>query len=121
MSIETTPNQNVFNTAKQIVLGELEKNPEGWGFVELDPREKFDKSLIAQRLAENGGVDDYTGESLLLADAVGDHDIPRSWGIALGGVTEYSNLKVTTAFHNNKKLNRNGDQYIQYLKEQGVI
>ena len=70
---------------------------------------------------ENGGVDDYTGLPLSEDDAVGDHDIPRSWGIALGGVTEYSNLKVTTAFHNNKKLNRNGDQYIQYLKERGVI
>ena len=120
-SLWGSPNPNVFNTAKQIVLEELEKNPVGWGFVELDPREAFPKEMIERRLAENGGIDDYTGESLLLADAVGDHDIPRSWGIALGGITEYENLKVTTAYHNKKKLNRNGEQYIQYLKDQGVI
>ena len=112
-----SPNSNVFKTAKTIVLNELKENPSDWGFVELDTRTSFPKSMIERRLAENGGVCDYTGEPLSIEDAVGDHDIPRSWGINLGGVTEYSNLRVTTEFHNKRKNNRSGEQYKQYLEE----
>ena len=112
-----SPNSNVFKTAKTIVLGELKQTPSDWGFVELDSRKSFPKNSIERRLAENGGVDDYTGKSLSFEDAVGDHNIPRSWGINLGGVTEYHNLRVTTEFHNKRKNNRSGEQYKQYLEE----
>jgi len=115
-----SPNSNVFKTARMIVLSDVKENPSDWGFVELDTRESFPKSMVEQRHGENGGVDDYTGLELSQDVAVGDHDIPRSWGKALGGVTEYHNLKITTEYHNGKKLNRNGEQYKQYLRESGV-
>ncbi len=93
------------------------KVPNDWGFVELDPKLSFPDDMINRRLAENGGVCDYTGESLSRTDAVGDHDIPHSWGIGLGGVTEYHNLKVTTRYHNQQKLNMCGDDYLEKLKK----
>jgi len=34
----------------------------------------------------------------------------------LGGMTEYSNLAVTTKFHNLKKLNISGDEYKSKLQ-----
>ena len=108
-------NSNVFKTAYMIVEGEM-KNPHDWGFVELDPKRTFSKNDIQKRLAENGGVCDYTGEPLSFEDAVGDHYIPHSWGVSLGGVTEYSNLAVTTKFHNLKKLNISGDEYKSKLQ-----
>ena len=108
-------NSNVFKTAYMIVEGEM-KNPHDWGFVELDPKRTFSKNDIQKRLAENGGVCDYTGEPLSFEDAVGDHYIPHSWGVSLGGMTEYSNLAVTTKFHNLKKLNISGDEYKSKLQ-----
>ena len=53
-----------------------------------------------------------------LSDAVGDHNIPRTWGIGLGGVTEYHNLAVTTKYHNQQKLTMSGDQYLDKLDSQ---
>ena len=108
-------NPNVFKTAEMICLEEINGNPADWGLVELDPRTSFSKDDIERRLAENGGVCDYTGEPLKFVDAVGDHDIPRSWGIGLGGETEYHNLKVTTKYHNQQKLNMCGDDYLEKL------
>jgi len=108
-------NPNVFKTAEMICLEEINGNPADWGLVELDSRTSFSKDDIERRLAENGGVCDYTGEPLKFADAVGDHDIPRSWGIGLGGDTEYHNLKVTTKYHNQQKLNMCGDDYLEKL------
>ena len=110
-------NSNVFKTASQIVIDEME-NPFDWGFVELDPRTSFPRKLIRRRLDENGGVCDYTGEPLSLSDAIGDHNIPRTWGIGLGGVTEYHNLAVTTKYHNQQKLTMSGDQYLDKLDSQ---
>ena len=107
-------NANVFRTAYSIVVGEM-KVPNDWGFVELDPRSSFPRDMLERRLAQNGGVCDYTGDPLPRADAVGDHDIPRSWGVGLGGVTEYDNLKVTTKYHNQQKLNMCGDDYLEKL------
>ena len=109
-------NANVFRTAYNIIVGEM-KEPFDWGFVELDPITSFPRNMIERRLAENGGICDYTVESLSIVDAVGDHDIPRSWGIGLGGVTKYRNLKVTTKYHNQQKLNMCGDDYLEKLKK----
>lgn len=109
-------NANAFRTAISIAKGEM-KVPNDWGFVELDPKSSFPDDMKNRRLAENGGVCDYTGEPLSRTDAVGDHDIPHSWGIGLGGVTEYHNLKVTTRYHNQQKLNMCGDDYLEKLKK----
>ena len=110
-------NTNVILTAKNIVEMEMSTNPDGWGFVELDSRKTFPKHLIEKRWRENGGICDYTGEKITLDEAVGDHDIPRSWGIKKGGVTEYHNLKITTAYHNGQKLTMTGEAYRLKLKE----
>ena len=103
-------NSNVIRTASNIVSSEIALNPD-WGFVEID-RNDFTKKQIEQRWEENGGIDDYTGKPIQFEDAIGDHDIPRAWGIAKGGVTEYSNLKITTAYHNNQKLTMSGEAYL---------
>jgi len=113
-------NSNAFKTAYKIVTDEME-NPSDWGFVKLDPKTSFPKHMIERRLNENGGVCDYTGEPLSLSDAVGDHNIPRTWGIALGGVTEYVNLAVTTRYHNQQKLTMSGDQYLDKLDSQREV
>ena len=110
-------NANVFRTAIDIVMGEMDK-PADWGFVELDPRTSFPRDMVERKLAENGGVDDYTGEPLSFDDAIGDHYIPRSWGISLGGITEYKNLAVTTQYHNQQKLNMDGDDYKEKLTKE---
>ena len=113
-------NPNVFRTAIEIVESEMD-NPAEWGFVKLDPRTSFSSQQIKQRLATNGGVDDYTGEPLTFEDAVGDHYIPRSWGITLGGVTEITNLAVTTEYHNLRKLNMSGDDYKSKLDSENEL
>lgn len=110
-------NTNVILTAKNIIEMEMSTNPDGWGFVELDSRKTFPKHLIEKRWKENGGICDYTGEKITLDEAVGDHDIPRSWGIKKGGVTEYHNLKITTAYHNGQKLTMTGEAYRLKLRE----
>jgi len=108
-------NPNVIKTAMEIVMSEISLNPD-WGFVEID-RKNFTNKQIEQRYNENGGIDDYTGKPTPLEDLVGDHDIPRAWGIDKGGVTEYSNLKITTAYHNGQKLTMTGEAYMAKLSE----
>jgi len=107
-------NKNVIETVLMLIGERIVENPD-FGFTEIDERKTFPKQMIRERLKENGGVDDYTGLPLSENDAVGDHDIPRSWGVEKGGVTEKSNLKVTTEYHNLRKLNMSGDQYIDML------
>ena len=107
-------NKNVIETVLMLIGERLAENPD-FGFTTIDKRKTFPKHMIHERLKENGGVDDYTGLPLSEDDAVGDHDIPRSWGIDKGGITDKSNLKVTTEYHNLKKLNMSGDQYIDML------
>tara|TARA_B100001094_G_scaffold233705_1_gene228608 strand:- start:99 stop:1865 length:1767 start_codon:yes stop_codon:yes gene_type:complete len=108
-------NPNVIKTALDIISSEIALDPD-WGFVEID-RKNFTNKQIEQRYDENGGIDDYTGKPTPLEDLVGDHDIPRAWGIAKGGVTEYSNLKITTAYHNGQKLTMTGEAYMAKLSE----
>jgi 5-methylcytosine-specific restriction endonuclease McrA len=51
-------------------------------------------------------------------DVQGDHDIPRSWGVEAGGVTEKSNLRVLCATCNNKKSNKHTfDEFVKTLTE----
>lgn len=106
-------NSNIIKTALEIVKSEIILDPD-WGFVEICSG-KFTKKQIEERWRTNGGIDDYTGESILLEDAVGDHDIPRAWGVNRGGKTITENLKITTEYHNLQKMTMSGDLYMQKL------
>ena len=88
------------------------------GMIELDPREKFSRKDILEKWQEQGGKCFYTGNPIDENNLAGDHFIPRSWGIARGGVTEYSNLVVCTKGLNLRKGNMSGDDFIEYLKNE---
>ena len=110
-------NSNVINTALEIFNKEMGLDPD-WGFVEIDSRVSFSDSDIEKRWNEVGRVCEYTGEPIALKDVVGDHATPRSWGVKMGGVTEYDNLRVTTAYHNGRKLQMNEEAYRAKLEQE---
>ena len=110
-------NSNVINTALDIFNKEMGKDPD-WGFVEIDSRVSFSDSDIEKRWNEVGRVCEYTGEPIALKDVVGDHATPRSWGVKMEGVTEYDNLRVTTAYHNGRKLQMNEEAYRAKLEQE---
>jgi len=88
------------------------------GMIELDPRETFSRKDILRKWQEQGGKCFYTGNPIDENNLAGDHFIPRSWGIARGGVTEYSNLVVCTKGLNLRKGNMSGDDFIEFLKNE---
>jgi hypothetical protein len=90
---------------------------ESFGLLALDPKETFNEAQILQKWEEQDGKCFFTGEDLERTDLAGDHYIPRSWGIAKGGVTEYSNLVVTSKALNLKKGARHGDEFLSELKK----
>ena len=55
---------------------------------------------------EKNGKKDDLGNPIKKEDTRGDHDIPRSWGIKKGGITEYSNLKILNVKDNSLKSNK---------------
>ena len=89
---------------------------ESFGVTEIDKRD-FCKEDIYKKWREQGCKDYYTEEELSADDMVGDHYIPRSYGKKKGGVTEYHNLVVTSAYHNMKKLNMHGDEYKKRIRK----
>lgn len=90
---------------------------ESFGLLALDPRETFTEAQIIQKWEEQGGKCYFTGEELDRDDLAGDHYIPRSWGIAKGGVTEYHNLVVTSKSLNLKKGARHGKEFMEELQK----
>ena len=110
-------NSNVIKTALDIFNKEIGLDAD-WGFVKIDSRASFSDSDIEKRWNEVGRVCEYTGEPITLEDVVGDHAIPRSWGTEMGGKTEYENLKVTTAYHNGRKLQMSEEAYRAKLEEE---
>ena len=88
------------------------------GMIELDPRETFSRKDILRKWQEQGGKCFYTGNPIDENNLAGDHFIPRSRGVALGGVTEYSNLVVCTKGLNLRKGNMSGDDFIEFLKNE---
>ena len=90
-----------------------------FGVVELDMRETFKRSDIIKKWKEQGGLCYYTGEEIDEDNLAGDHFIPRSWGIARDGVTEYSNLVVCSKSLNGKKSNMSGDEFKKMLQTKG--
>ena len=104
-------NPNAIRTIFQVLDKELKDRKDDFGIIEIDPRETFTRSDILKKWQEQDGKCYYTGEPIEEDDLAGDHDIPRSWGIARGGVTEYKNLVITSLYHNNKKGNMTGEDY----------
>ena len=90
---------------------------ESFGLLALDPKETFSEAQILQKWEEQDGKCFFTGEELERNDLAGDHYIPRSWGIAKGGVTEYHNLVVTSKGLNLKKGARHGDEFLAELNK----
>tara|TARA_B100000029_G_scaffold379318_1_gene374127 strand:- start:333 stop:1991 length:1659 start_codon:yes stop_codon:yes gene_type:complete len=106
-------NQNAMYTICYILDIEFKQDPDSWGIIEKDPRETFDPRDVERKWAEQGKICFYDKLPLSWEDAVGDHYVPRSWGIKLGGITEYSNLVVTSHIHNKMKGNTHGDDYLK--------
>jgi hypothetical protein len=116
-------NSNAIKTICYILNKEKDTNTnsfgdvESFGLLKLDSRETFNEAQILQKWEEQDGKCFFTGEELERNDLAGDHYIPRSWGIAKGGVTEYHNLVVTSRGLNLKKGARHGDEFLYELKK----
>jgi hypothetical protein len=108
-------NENAIATIVKILDKELLADTKSFGLLEIDPRESFNKQDIINKWKEQGRACYYTGRPLNEDELVGDHYIPRSWGIDRGGVTEYINLVVTDMQTNLQKLNMHGDDFIKKL------
>jgi hypothetical protein len=109
-------NANAIGTICTILDHEFSKDPEGFGIIVIDPNDTFSDTQKHQKWIEQGKTDYYTGLPLDYADAAGDHYIPRSWGIKMGGVTETHNLVITSIANNLKKSNMGGDEFKQLLR-----
>tara|TARA_Y100001937_G_scaffold26519_1_gene38054 strand:+ start:798 stop:2237 length:1440 start_codon:yes stop_codon:yes gene_type:complete len=120
------PFSELFGGKNKVAIGTMVKvldmefldNLEEFGVIEWDSKETFSEADIFQKWEEQDGKCFYTGEPLDEDDLHGDHFIPRSWGIKLGGVTEYHNLVVTSRYHNLAKGKMSGEEYIAYLENQ---
>jgi hypothetical protein len=116
-------NKNAIGTIRYVLDKEKDsdKNEFGdvksFGLLALDARETFSEAQILQKWGEQDGKCFFTGEELERNDLAGDHYIPRSWGIAKGGVTEYTNLVVTSRGLNLKKGARHGDEFLAELNK----
>ena len=135
MTLEGTPSQpltkfsTLFGGKGQLAISniryvlnmEFDKDPSVWGAIKLDHRITFPEDLIWKRYREVGMIDEYTGISLDEEDVAGDHDIPRSWGIDAGGVTEYENLRVCSRRINILKKDKSGEQFMKFLSEQKAL
>lgn len=108
-------NANAIGTIFWVLEQERADVRNNFGTTELDSRESFTKADILKKWEEQCYKCFYTGRLLTEDELVGDHYIPRSWGIDKGGVTEYTNLVVTDAQTNLQKLNMHGDDFIKKL------
>ena len=108
-------NANAIGTICMILDEEVEKDIDSFGIIEIDPRESFTDEEIYKKWKEQGMKDGYTDLPLEFEEAVGDHYIPRSEGIKLGGVTEYHNLVVTADVNNRYKSNMSPESFKQQV------
>ena len=111
-------NANAIGTIFKVLDMDWKGRESEVGMIELDPRETFSRKDILKKWQEQGGKCFYTGNPIDENNLAGDHFIPRSRGIALGGITEYSNLVVCTRGLNLRKGNMGGDDFIEYLKNE---
>jgi hypothetical protein len=110
-------NKTAFQTIAKVLDIELNKNIQFFGVIRIDIRD-FSKHQIIQKWEEQGRKCFYTDVDLELKDICGDHYIPKSYGIDMGGVTEYHNLVVTSKKLNARKLNIHGDDFIKLIREE---
>lgn len=113
-------NANAIKTIISVLDREMKKDMIAFGVIEMDMLETFKRADIIKKWKEQGGLCYYTGEPLDEDNLAGDHFIPRSWGIARGGVTEYHNLVVCSKSLNGKKGNMNGDDFKAMLSKDAV-
>ena len=104
-------NSNAIGTICYVLDKEMKKDMNSFGIVEMDQRVSFSDEDIYKKWQEQGMKDGYSSHDLDLEDAVGDHVVPRSEGIELGGVTEYHNLIVTSHSNNLSKSNMNPESF----------
>jgi len=90
---------------------------DSFGVFKLDPRPTFSQADIVRKWQEQNEKCFYTDSDLDIDNVAGDHYIPRSHGVARGGVTEYHNLVVTSVALNNKKGNRAGDDFLSSFQD----
>ena len=74
----------------------------------------FSKKDLLKRYQEVDGVCEIDGEPIHFNDVVGAHIIPHGDG----GKTEYSNLMITTKYHNEKMGTMNALEYKKVQKKQ---
>lgn len=103
----------------QMVLN-LAGDGEYYGVIELDSRSTFSPSDINQVYSEQNGKCFYTGDDLKYEDRAGDHFIPHAWGLKRGGVTEVTNLRVTSKSLNRTKSDKSPEDFAKELKEKGL-
>jgi len=103
-------NPKAIGTITYVLDKELKADIDSFGVIEIDFR-NFTKPEIIQKWEEQGRKCYYTGEPLDIKQLAGDHYIPRMWGKKKGGLTEYSNLVVTSKKLNGRKLNMSGDEF----------
>jgi 5-methylcytosine-specific restriction endonuclease McrA len=99
------------------MMDEFADRYKDFGIMRVDKRVSFRPEDIFERYVEVGKCCEACGASIEQKDAQGDHDIPRSWGVEAGGVTEPSNLRILCATDNNKKSNKyTFEYYVDSLK-----
>ena len=104
-------NSNAVGSICQILDLEVADDSTGFGIIQIDPKETFSEDDRYRKWIEQDKKDYYDEFPLDWEDAVGDHFIPRSWGIEAGGNTNYSNLVITSKSNNLRKANRSGEEF----------
>tara|TARA_B100000287_G_C20623442_1_gene776828 strand:- start:54 stop:1706 length:1653 start_codon:yes stop_codon:yes gene_type:complete len=92
---------------------------ESYGAVKLDSRTTFSQKVKNKQYDEQDGKCFYTGIDVPFKKQVGDHFIPRAWGVKLGGVTEPDNCKITTKEINSLKDDKSPEEFAERLLENG--
>ena len=98
-------NASAIQTIIKILYHEIELDSKQFGILQLDPKRKFDGDDIYRKWKEQGKIDAKSKKPLDFDDAQGDHVIPRSKGIEVGGTTTYDNLQVISSDRNLMKGN----------------
>ena len=87
------------------IMEEFPEDEREFGITLYDSREIFSNEVKYKAWLTNNKKDAF-GNPIEFEHVVGDHDIPRSWGIREGGITELSNLKLLNEEDNNVKSNK---------------
>jgi len=92
------------NATIQVRIWLKEITPE---VITKDSTRGFPIAMLLKRHEENGGICEVEGTPIHFSQVVGAHIKPHSEG----GETEYSNLMITTKFHNTKMGTMNALEY----------